>query len=539
MTASSSTDMQTQIMYMLTESFSKLSTVLLDKSSDTKSDWPKFSGDSHKFRSWYLAIIAQLSLPPWQELYDSARHDIVSCTSNQALNGKFYAKLLLSLEGSALKNIISCTHLRANGVLLLQELVQTYRSKNVPEVIAAKTSQFWGQTKRLPTESIDTYYNRFQELLQDLLDGDETISTRSAIRHFLFTFGPEFETIQNNFRIGNLPPNWNTTDWPTILILCCDYYNSVKPQGLVRGESPNKLASNFDRAAHQKKIKEWFLSPIKFSKEIASEQAKFQGKCLYHLTKSHQTCDCHILKEGGKPGNTSQLSGPTSSTGQLHHIIEDLVEDTTEDIPEDDSEDIGNDTNDESLQDFARVTNHYLRLVKNSQPDCKRHAMKFPIIADSGANYHMFKELEFFDTLVLAMGRVLLGDGKTFLPIQGIGTVKLRIEGQELLVDNVCYIPDLSESIYSLFLHVKCPNHGIQSSYEHGLHIQFPTFTTQAVLGEHDIYLNPVPSNTEIKCPSFLPPPLDTSFQDSPNVCRHIRKLLIHHVLRPIKGIIF
>jgi hypothetical protein len=41
--SSSSTDMQTQIMYMLTESFSKLSTVLLDKSTETKSDWPKFS----------------------------------------------------------------------------------------------------------------------------------------------------------------------------------------------------------------------------------------------------------------------------------------------------------------------------------------------------------------------------------------------------------------------------------------------------------------------------------------------------------------
>ncbi len=172
MASSSSTDMQTQIMYMLTESFSKLSTVLLEKSSDTKSDWPKFSGDVKKFRSWYLAIIAQLSLPPWQELYDSSRYDIVSSTSNTALNGKLYAKLLLSLEGIASQNIISHTHLRANGVLLLKELVQTYRPKNVPEVIAAKTSQFWGQTKHLPNESVDTYYNRFHELLQELLDGD-------------------------------------------------------------------------------------------------------------------------------------------------------------------------------------------------------------------------------------------------------------------------------------------------------------------------------------------------------------------------------
>jgi hypothetical protein len=315
MTVSSSTDMQTQIMYMLTESFSKLSTVLSDKSSDTKSDWPKFSGDTTKFRSWYLAIIAHLSLPPWQELYDSAKHDIVSYTSKQALNGKLYAKLLLALEGSALQNIISRTHLRANGLLLLQELVQTYRPKNVPEVIAAKISQFWGQTKRMPSESIDIYYNRFQELLQELLDGEEIISPRSAIRHFLFTLEPEFEAIQNLFRIGNLPPDWTTTEWPKILILCRDYFNSVKPQISSRGES-NKLNSTFDRAAHQKKVKEWFQNPVKFSKEIAQEQEKFHGKCLYHLTKSHQSSDCHILKEGGKSVTTP------------NHLVLQLVQET-------------------------------------------------------------------------------------------------------------------------------------------------------------------------------------------------------------------
>jgi hypothetical protein len=55
---SSTPDMQTQMMYMLTESFSKLSSALSEKSHDTKSDWPKFNGDIKKFRPWYLAIIA-------------------------------------------------------------------------------------------------------------------------------------------------------------------------------------------------------------------------------------------------------------------------------------------------------------------------------------------------------------------------------------------------------------------------------------------------------------------------------------------------
>ena len=42
-------DVQTHMMQLLTDSFSKLSSVLADKSTDTKSDWPKFSGDSKKF----------------------------------------------------------------------------------------------------------------------------------------------------------------------------------------------------------------------------------------------------------------------------------------------------------------------------------------------------------------------------------------------------------------------------------------------------------------------------------------------------------
>jgi len=30
-----------------------------------------------------------------------------------------------------------------------------YKPKAVPEVLAAKTAEFWGSTKRLPSESVD------------------------------------------------------------------------------------------------------------------------------------------------------------------------------------------------------------------------------------------------------------------------------------------------------------------------------------------------------------------------------------------------
>jgi hypothetical protein len=62
---------------------------------------------------------------------------------------------------------------------LLHELVQTYRPSNVPEVIAAKTSEFWGQTKRLPHETIDQFFNRFHDLLDDLQEAEEPIFVKT------------------------------------------------------------------------------------------------------------------------------------------------------------------------------------------------------------------------------------------------------------------------------------------------------------------------------------------------------------------------
>jgi len=185
-----------QVLLMLTDSFSKMASALTDKNVESKADWLKFSGDHKKFRSWYLALVTQLSIAPWTELYDSFKNDVVSMTTNTTLNGKLYSKLILALEGLALQHVVSQKHLRANGLLVLQDLVHAYKPKNIPEVIAAKTTEFWGSMKRSPTESLDAYYNRFQELLDDLVEADEPISTKSAIRHFLFTLGPEFESIQ-------------------------------------------------------------------------------------------------------------------------------------------------------------------------------------------------------------------------------------------------------------------------------------------------------------------------------------------------------
>jgi hypothetical protein len=146
-----------------------------------------------------------------------------------------------------------------------------------------------------------------------------------------------------------------------------------------------------------------------------------------------------------------------SQTGQLHHITEEHFVDAETDETPAAYESNGNYTNKDALLYFTRLSNHYLRLVKNSPSmltaDC--HHMSFPVIAGSGANYHMFKEREFFDTFSPASGYVLLGVGKTALPIQGVGTITCQIRDHILTIPNVHYKMDLSKSIYSLFVHIK------------------------------------------------------------------------------------
>jgi hypothetical protein len=153
-----------------------------------------------------------------------------------------------------------------------------------------------------------------------------------------------------------------------------------------------------------------------------------------------------------------------------------------------------NDTNDEDLFYFARIKNHYLRLVRSSTNGLQsRQSMQYPVIVDSGANYHMFKEREFFTSLVPTSGKVILGDGKSVLSIQGIGQVKCTVGDKALIIDNVRLVPDLAESIYSLFLHIKQKNHGVHSSFDEGLYLKFPDFTTKAIVGLDDIYLDVQP----------------------------------------------
>jgi hypothetical protein len=190
-------------------------------------------------------------------------------------------------------------------------------------------------------------------------------------------------------------------------------------------------------------------------------------------------------------------------------------------LPDTDS----NNTNEVDIFYFVRMRNHYLQLVRSSSSITSRHDMQYPIISDSGANFHRFCEREFFETLTPTTGRVILGDGNTTLDILGIGTVRCVIGSNILCIENVRFFPGLAESIYSLFIHIKQPNHGLHSSFGTGFQNIFPTFQTTVLIGNDDVYVDVLPhADNDVKIDfSCLPV---SSLSNS--VCPHVTHLSGH-----------
>jgi hypothetical protein len=147
----------------------------------------------------------------------------------------------------------------------------------------------------------------------------------------------------------------------------------INPKDLPSRDRNSSTDSYSQRMIQQKMIREWFLSPLKFFKEIEQEQRKYPDNYIYHLTKSHPTVECYVKKECDKILRSKKPSTPNSvlpsgnTSGQLCHVTEEVFEDVvTNDNLSVTAEPLGNDTNEEDLLFFARISKHYLRLVTNS-----------------------------------------------------------------------------------------------------------------------------------------------------------------------------
>ena len=98
----------------------------------------------------------------------------------------------------------------------------------------------------------------------------------------------------------------------------------------------------------------------------------------------------------------------------------------------------------------------------------------------------------------------------------------VKIADQIITIDDVRYVPDLSESIYSLFRHIQTPSHSVYSSFEDGLFINFPNLQYKALLGEHDIYIDMVPMSEQ--APTASNNDVDSNTVHTDSFCRNLKQ---------------
>jgi len=124
-----------------------------------------------------------------------------------------------------------------------------------------------------------------------------------------------------------------------------------------------------DHSSHHKKIRLWFTNPSTYKAELELKQKKFPNHCIYHLTRTHATMDCHVKKDCDKviaakcsnQNNSTSSAVSGTSTGQLRHLTEEVFEDAVDlDVVDESLDQPSNDTNEVDLLYFARVFNHHL-----------------------------------------------------------------------------------------------------------------------------------------------------------------------------------
>ena len=122
-------------------------------------------------------------------------------------------------------------------------------------------------------------------------------------------------------------------------------------------------------------------------------------------------------------------------------------------------------------------------LATPSPPD--RRPTDFPmVIANSGANRSMVNELAFFQSDISPpppSAVVLLADNSS-IPVLGIGTASCTDGTNSFTLPNVLYVPQLTDSLYSLQEHWRTPGHDVRKTSEDNLELVFPTFTTPLTL---------------------------------------------------------
>ena len=80
--------------------------------------------------TWHQKVLTVIQLPKYREFYDDLASDMVaSGHNNPTLNTTLYSEILTHTSAEAESYILAKTHLRGDGVALINELQETFNSK--------------------------------------------------------------------------------------------------------------------------------------------------------------------------------------------------------------------------------------------------------------------------------------------------------------------------------------------------------------------------------------------------------------------------
>jgi len=498
--------------------------------------FPKLSGKSkNEFKLWYDQILSILASPGWSPLFDIVNQTPIQETNaDPGLSSKLYMSLKLCLNGDAQKIMMKKKGLNGKGLLFLQTIKNAYDTTLSPVEIEEKHKEFLNLF-RLKDESIDVYAARLMDLKTDLQDNGLMISDSNLKHRFIMGLGPIFTTIQTNLTTNNLPPQWLTNDYETLIRLASSWLQSIasirkqndayrqqtkpklEPQEQNKSNKPqpkganqpnpkpkpvnnptnqdgtplteSQLALRAHYAELDKDRQSRIIADIKAGTfQVSKYESEVRpGTCVFHGTR-HSSDTCTLLQTLREQLSSYKPSQPKAVAKQTSISIPQSKIETnkeSEDLQELQAAtdqllsftNVLNNSNKDSIDSYLKITcNH----VSVSPQQDQRSTNTTTFVVDSGAYPHMVNNKSLFIRFSpwqndIDPKFVTFADGKTQAEIKGIGSIVIKINKHTILMNRVLYVPTISDNLFSVKQHCET-----QGTYVHvqgdQATIAFPSF---------------------------------------------------------------
>ena len=318
----------------------------------TSSTFPKFGGKSRdEFLKWETNILNILSTDEWSDLYDYPSQDAVSSGHvNPTLNNHLYKNISNQLTGNAKTIMDAKTHLRGDGISLLQALRQTYKATLNNVTLSAKFAELTGGTYfRSATEDIDTFAARTISIAKDLTDNGWPVTSKILKNSFIMRLGPDFTDIIEKHNTNKLPPEWLSHDLNDLMVPAKDHldlkvalrnHNKSYKQHFTQTPTPPNSQDNSSTTSTVTSQRQ--ISPQAADRQhrirIAIENGTYKESmftpevkpncCIWHNTQ-HLSSMCwvlrNMLRKHSTPTSTSSIPStvaqpPPSTATVVSHL---------------------------------------------------------------------------------------------------------------------------------------------------------------------------------------------------------------------------